>query len=107
MPFIMLKHIKIFVKQIMVYFFYAGKPELINPIYYVRKIINWISKKKIRRINNGELHRYIEQTMDKSGSTGCEYTDYLTLWKYLETNEPQSILECGSGFPLLYLHITH
>ena len=41
----------------------------------------------------GELEKYIE----KSGSTGCEFSDYWMLYEYIRKNKPTKILECGTG----------
>ena len=93
----MAKMMKVFVKRIMVYFYYAGKPHQVNPIYYIRKKINSRSLMAIKSIDDGDLYKYLKIVMEKSGSTGCEYTDYLTLWNHLKKHTPKAIIECGSG----------
>ena len=81
----------------LVYFYYTGKPNYFNPISYKRRKRELLSKKEIKKIDNGKLYTFLEYTIKKSKSTGCEYSDYLTIWDDLHKNKPKNILECGSG----------
>jgi hypothetical protein len=84
-------------KKFMVYFYFTGKPKVLNPITYFRHRRDKYSKKQLMAINNGELYKYILDTINISNSTGCEFSDYLTIWDKLNKNDYKVILECGSG----------
>jgi len=79
------------------YFYYSGRPKILNPITYLRRKRELFSKKELMAINNGELYEYLLDTINKSDSTGCEFSDYLTIWNELNKNSYKVILECGSG----------
>lgn len=66
-------------KKFMVYFYFTVKPKVFNPITYFRRWCDQYSKKELMAINNGELYKYLLDTINKSGSTGCEFSDYLTI----------------------------
>lgn len=93
----MIGKIKNLIKKLLIYFYYTGKPKSINPISYLRNFINNNAEEKIKNINNGELYRFLSQTRSRSGSTGCEFIDYYTIWENLNKYKPSIILECGSG----------
>ena len=54
------------------------------------------SQKKFEKIDNGVLNNEIKNLLAKSDSTGCEYSDYVTLWNNLNQIKPKYILELGS-----------
>ena len=83
--------------KIQVYLYYTAKPNLLNPIFYMRLIRESYSEYRIKKIDNGQLHEHLTTTIAKSKSTGCEYSDYLTIWNALNKSKPKNILECGSG----------
>lgn len=84
-------------QKVAVHFYYTAKPKSINPISIKRRKRESIAEGKIKSINNGELYNLLQETIEKSKSTGCEYSDYLTIWEALNQHQPKNILECGSG----------
>jgi len=92
-----INRIKSYYKKLLVYFYYTGRPIVINPIYFLRKRRNKRSLIELKSVNGGELFNYIQSVSNKSTSTGCEYSDYLTIWEDLNKKLPSTILECGSG----------
>ncbi|RMZ49958.1 hypothetical protein EB822_10650 [Flavobacteriaceae bacterium PRS1] len=86
-----------FYKETLVYFYYTGRPKKFNPISYRRRKRELLAKKEIKKIDDGELYAFLQDTTQKSKSTGCEYSDYLTIWEDLNKKKPKNILECGSG----------
>lgn len=79
------------------YFYFSAKPKFINPIYYSRRLNEKNSEKEFQKIDNGELNMVISALLKKSDSTGCEYSDYMSLWNELNKLNPKCILELGSG----------
>ena len=79
------------------YFYYTAKPRLFNPIHYLRTNNEKRSKEKLQDIDSGKLYKLISELIKKSGSTGCEYSDYYVLYNSLIKLKPKIILECGSG----------
>lgn len=51
--------------------------------------------KKIKK--HPSLWEELSSYMDKSGSTGCEYSDYWMLYEYIRNKRPNHVLECGTG----------
>ncbi len=47
--------------------------------------------------NNAGLWNTLAEYSELSGSTGCSYCDYWTLYSYIKNNKPAEILECGTG----------
>ena len=91
---------KIFEKissKISVYFLYTAKPNMINPIFYLRKSYEQKAQRKIKELDGGALYDFLNEVIKKSNSTGCEYSDYFRIWNELNENKPKNILECGSG----------
>ena len=83
--------------RISLYFYYTAKPAFLNPIFYLRKRRERNSIKELKKIDNGRLLSYINLLISESKSTGCEYSDYYSLWQVLNEKKPNLILECGSG----------
>ena len=79
------------------YFYFGAKPKFLNPLFYMRIINEKNSQKKFEKIDNGVLNNEIKNLLAKSDSTGCEYSDYVTLWNNLNQIKPKYILELGSG----------
>ncbi len=79
------------------YFYFGAKPKFINPLYWTRIINEKKSEKAFKNIDNGDLNIIISELLKKSDSTGCEYSDYMSLWKSLNQFKPKCILELGSG----------
>ena len=85
------------------YFYYTGRPKYLNPIYYFRKINEQKSIKKLKNVDSGDLYKLIMNLINRSGSTGCEFSDYYELYKQLNIYKPKMILECGSGISSLVI----
>lgn len=61
----------------------------------LRLLSDLMAKKKIQQ-NKGlwaELTSYLEKT----GSTGCSFGDYLVLYTYIREKKPVEVLECATG----------
>ena len=80
-----------------VYFLYTAKPNILNPIFYLRKSHERKARRKIKEVDQGALYKFLNEVIEKSNSTGCEYSDYLRIWNELHEYQPKNILECGSG----------
>lgn len=77
---------------------YSGKKDsfsLFNPITYLRKIYGFYAQFRIKK--NQNLWNALQEMLSKSDSTGCEFSDYLTLYQLVLRNQPKHIMECGSG----------
>ncbi len=46
---------------------------------------------------NGELWRELNNYTKCSPSSGCSYSDYWVLYKYIKEAKPKEVLECGTG----------
>ena len=79
------------------YFYYTARPRFINPIYFLRLVSDRLGKNEFKEIDNGDLFSLVESLRKKSQSTGCEYADYLTLYKKVIEIKPKSVLELGCG----------
>lgn len=44
-----------------------------------------------------QLWDLLQSYLQSSPSTGCSYSDYLLLYKYIRNRKPKEILECGTG----------
>tara|TARA_B100000242_G_scaffold17275_1_gene10575 strand:+ start:14776 stop:15540 length:765 start_codon:yes stop_codon:yes gene_type:complete len=79
------------------YFYYTAKPSFLNPIAYLRKVSDKEGEKEFKKIDGGNLYKLISEIKEKSGSTGCEYADYLILYNNVIKRKPLNVLELGSG----------
>ena len=61
----------------------------------LRVIIEKFAKYKLER--NKLLIKELNEYLKKTGSTGCNYTDYFMLYKHIRKHKPLEILECGTG----------
>ena len=52
---------------------------------------------------NKALWTDLEAYLGKSESTGCSYTDYSELYKFVRNHKPTEILECGPGATTLIM----
>ncbi len=59
------------------------------------------AKRKLKQ--NSELWSLLENYRQASRSTGCAYSDYLTLYRYARRQKPREILECGTGISTIVL----
>jgi hypothetical protein len=92
----MLKKLNRGFKLISAYFYYTAKPKFLNPIALAR-YVNDIRSKSIIEKSYPSLFMLIEGLLAESSSTGCEYGDYLNLYRRIRTGRYKHILECGSG----------
>ena len=70
---------------------------MLNPIFYLRRSHEKKAKRKIKELDGGALYEFLNEVINKSNSTGCEYSDHFRIWNELNENKPKNILECGSG----------
>ena len=77
------------------YFFYAGRPHMLNPIHYARVV----NENRVRARLSSDYPELCEviQAMAPSGSTGCDFSDYWELYRWIRRHSPLWVLECGSG----------
>ena len=66
-----------------------------------RRMVEIYSKYRLKR--QEKLWSALNQYIRLSSSTGCGFTDYWTLYKYVKKNKPREILECGTGVSTLVL----
>ena len=92
-----IKILKIYFKRFSVYTYYTAKPNFINPIYYLRRLYDYQGEIKFKKIDNGELYHLIKKITKKSKSTGCEYSDYFSLYDRIIKRKAKNVLELGSG----------
>ena len=59
------------------------------------------AERQIKR--HAAIRDYLEYYKRKSPSTGCSYSDYLVLYKYVKKHKPKEVLECGTGFSTLII----
>ena len=78
------------------YIYYTARPRKINPIHFLRQAREGFSVQKLRR-KYPNLYKEICGLIAKSGSTGGEWSDYLTLYEEIRSKKPSKILELGSG----------
>lgn len=81
--------------RIVIYFYYTAKPHFINPIHKLR--IKNENNAEIALRKNPELWQIIQYMLQKSSSTGCEYSDLFELYKIIYHGDYRFILELGSG----------
>jgi hypothetical protein len=55
----------------------------------------WNSLSKLK--GNEGLWNTLREYLEKTRSTGCNYSDYLILYDYIKKHRPGEILECGTG----------
>lgn len=91
----MKKILSYFYSQIAIYFYFTAKPHFINPLNKLR-ITNEKNAERALR-SNTELWKIIQYMLQKSSSTGCEYSDLFELYKSICHGNYKFILELGSG----------
>ena len=85
------KIIEILYKKFAIYLYYTAKPHYVNPIYILRKFNEISAKKELQK--NKELWNYLTVVINRSQSTGCEFSDYLMLYKTIISLNPKHILD--------------
>ena len=78
------------------YFYYTAKPVWLNPISVASSIIDIYCRKLVEK-KYKKLFFLLNDLVQKSNSTGREYSDYLNLYKLIRTGNYRQILECVSG----------
>lgn len=84
--------------RFLIYIYYSGRKKIIDvihPLYYLRKRRDQQAFKEIQK--EKQLFDHLQSTIQKSTSTGCSYSDYLSIYNFLERHQPRIILELGSG----------
>ena len=66
------------------------------------RYVNRIAQKRLET-QHSDLWQALQTYMARSGSTGCSYSDYWTLYHYVRKEKPKEILECGTGVSTLVL----
>ena len=89
-------------RLVQIYFYYTARPKRFNPLHYLRQIREGSSVERIRR-QYPDLYKEICGLLAKSGSTGGEWTDYLTLYEEIRSKKPRKVLEFGSGISSLVI----
>ncbi len=89
------KIIEILYKKFAIYLYYTAKPHYVNPIHILRKFNEISAKEELQK--NKELWNHLTVVINRSQSTGCEFSDYLMLYKTIISLNPKHILELGSG----------
>ena len=84
------------------YLYFTARPKQINPIYFLRQVREGFSVQQIRRMYP-DLYKEICGLIVNSGSTGGEWSDYLTLYEEIRSKKPNKILELGSGISSLII----
>lgn len=81
--------------QAQVYFYYTGRPRLLNPISYLRRASE---RRALAQLKSREpLWRCLEELRRRSQSTGAQYADYWALYETITRERFHRVLECGSG----------
>lgn len=62
-----------------------------------RFIAAYLEKRAKRIIQGHDVWRYLGAYLEKSVSTGCDYVDYLALYRHIRTHKPGWVLELGTG----------
>ena len=61
----------------------------------LRVVTEMFAKYKLER--NKSLIKELKEYLERTGSTGCNYTDYFKLYQHIRKHKPLEILECGTG----------
>lgn len=65
---------------------------------FITRRLNATRKAAENRLRgNVDLWKTLQEYLDRSSSTGGEYSDYLALYDHVRTHKPREILECGTG----------
>jgi predicted O-methyltransferase YrrM len=75
---------------------YSARKQVIR---LVRKRIENAARKRLQA--NEGLWSLLQAYLEKTESTGCQYTDYDVLYRYIRESKPREILECGTGVSTL------
>lgn len=79
----------------------------------IKRRINDKILKILQRITNKIAYSHLNQNHDlineiheykkRSKSTGCSYSDYWELYKFIRSKKPREVLECGTGVSTLVM----
>jgi predicted O-methyltransferase YrrM len=70
---------------------------------YTRALFELRARRKIE--SHAVLWKELQQYMQRSGSTGCNYLDYWELYTNVRARRPREILECGTGVSTVVLAV--
>jgi predicted O-methyltransferase YrrM len=62
----------------------------------LENLVEKSSRAKIER--HPVINKLLKKYKERSPSTGCSYTDYFALYRYIRRHKPREVLECGTGF---------
>jgi len=66
--------------------------------YALARWIGDVIEKRAKRIlRETNVWEPLQAYLAESPSTGCSYSDYLLLYKYIREKKPKHVLECGTG----------
>ncbi len=69
-----------------------------------RLVWRWYQSRAKRQLRqNGELWLLLQNYLSATRSTGCAYSDYLTLYYYVRRYRPKEVLEGGTGVSTIIL----
>jgi len=91
-----MKKISNILRKALIYFYYAGRPNIINPIHHLRVYYEGLCVNTLKT-KHKELFKYIAQMVYLNDYVGCEYGDCLELYNTIKRLKPRYVLECGSG----------
>lgn len=77
------------------YLYFTAKPRWLNPFHGLRCLNEMRARRDLRE--NKDLWEILTAVISASTSTGCEYSDYLELYRQVGLRKPRYILELGSG----------
>jgi len=86
--------------RVIIYVYYTARPKYINPIFYMRIINEWLKRRKL--MEQEELWSKLSLVLKKSSSTGCEFSDFYYLHRFIKTTDGlKNVLELGTGISTL------
>ena len=61
------------------------------------------ARSKLEHVGDGSLYRELNHYLSQTKSTGCQWTDYWTLYAAIRKYRPREVLECGTGVSTLVI----
>jgi hypothetical protein len=78
-----------------IYLYYTAQPAGINPLSWLRARHEERARVAVQAIPG--LGPALAAMRDRTGTTGCDWSDYLELYTTVRRLRPRAVLECGSG----------
>ena len=76
--------------------------------YALARWIGDVIEKRAKRIlRETNVWEPLQAYLAESPSTGCSYSDYLLLYKYIREKKPKHVLECGTGVSTVVTFLKH